>query len=160
MLKYRLYIDESGDHGYGDLDGPGGQYLAITGLVIEAESYRSQFHPRLERLKQEVLPHDPDRPMVLHRRDIKDATGAFGRLREPELRQKFDAELLEFLTEQSYAIITVVLDKKAHKEKYGAAAYHPYHYSLSVLMERYCGFLRVHNARGDVLAESRGRKED
>jgi hypothetical protein len=28
------------------------------------------------------------------------------------------------------------------------------------MLERYCGYLRFHNAQGDVLAESRGGKED
>ena len=37
---------------------------------------------------------------------------------------------------------------------------HPYHYCLIAMLERYCDFLRLHNAKGDVLAESRGGNED
>lgn len=37
---------------------------------------------------------------------------------------------------------------------------HPYHYCLNVLLERYVKFLSGRNARGDVLAEARGKKED
>lgn len=61
---------------------------------------------------------------------------------------------------QDYILITVVLDKKAHIKKYEDAAFHPYHYCLSVLLERYCGLLNFHNSRGDVMAESRGGEED
>ena len=56
-MAYRLYIDESGDHGYGNLADKGGQYLAITGSMIETEVYRTQFHPDLERLKQKFFPY-------------------------------------------------------------------------------------------------------
>lgn len=161
MRKYRLYIDESGDHGYGDLGGVGGRYLAITGLIVEAESYRTSFHPQLEAFKQEVLPHDPDRPIVLHRRDIIDRSGAFKALQSPVVHQKFNSSLIEFLRSQQYVIVAIVLDKKSHIDRYGAAAFHPYHYCLSPMMERYCGLLRFwRNAKGDVLAESRGGAED
>ncbi|MFQ6116129.1 MAG: DUF3800 domain-containing protein [bacterium] len=53
-----------------------------------------------------------------------------------------------------------MIDKKAHVERYGVAAFHPYHYSLSAMLERYCRFLKFYNAKGDVLVESRGGKED
>ena len=39
-------------------------------------------------------------------------------------------------------------------------AYDPYHYCLAVLLERYVYFLNRRRARGDVIAESRGGKED
>jgi hypothetical protein len=37
---------------------------------------------------------------------------------------------------------------------------HPYHYGLLALMERYCGWLDFNNATGDIMAESRGGKEE
>jgi hypothetical protein len=57
-------------------------------------------------------------------------------------------------------VITVVIDKKAHIERYYEFAYHPYHYCLGAMLERYCGFLHFNNSKGDVLAESRGGAED
>ncbi|MBA7664982.1 hypothetical protein ES703_73048 [subsurface metagenome] len=72
----------------------------------------------------------------------------------------FNKGFLEFIKEQGYRIITVVIDKKVHIERYGEFAYNPYHYCLTVLLERYCGFLNFSNAQGDVMAESRGRVED
>lgn len=160
MGVYRLYVDESGDHGYNDLDIVGGQYLAITGLIIEMESYRATFHPDLEAFKQSTIPHDPDRPLILHRRDIIDRSGVYKSLQNSEVRRRFNAELIQFIDRHEYWIITVVLDKRAHIEKYGAAAFHPYNYCLNLLMERYCGWLRFRSSKGDVLAESRGKRED
>jgi hypothetical protein len=36
----------------------------------------------------------------------------------------------------------------------------PYHYCLAVLLERYVQFMERTNTTGDVLAESRGKKEN
>jgi hypothetical protein len=48
----------------------------------------------------------------------------------------------------------------AHIERYQSHAYHPYHFCLAAILERYCGFLRFYNVKGDVMAESRGGEED
>jgi hypothetical protein len=159
-MQYRLYIDESGNHGYGDLASNGGRYLALTGLMIDSEVYRTQFHPGFEQMKQETIPHDPDNPVIFHRRDIIDRIGPFKVLQDASVRQHFDDALLAFIDKQHYKIITAVIDKKQHIETYGGAAFHPYHYCLTVLMERYCGFLHRIGKKGSVLAESRGRSED
>ena len=52
------------------------------------------------------------------------------------------------------------LDKKKHKETYTTWRYDPYHYCLAVLLERFAYFLGREGAQGDVMAESRGGKED
>jgi len=160
MKRYRLYIDESGDHTYRDIEDPAKRYLGLIGCFIETEVYRTQFHPALEALKQTFFPHSPDEPVILHRKDVINRRGPFWRLRDPKYERRFNQALLDFLESQDYWLVTVVIDKKAHIERYGAAAYHPYHYCLAVLLERYCGFLNRFHAQGDVMAESRGGKED
>jgi len=181
---YRLYIDESGDHSYGkkelrslrlkfkdktievpmdhypELEKEEKRYLGLTGCIIETEKYRSTFHPTLEELKQTHFPHNPDEPIILHRKEIINKRGAFWRLRDPEKEKSFNEDVLSFLEEMAYTVITVVIDKKVHIERYEESAYHPYHYCLSALLERYCGFLHFYNAKGDVLGESRGGTED
>ncbi len=114
----------------------------------------------MEELKQKYFPHSPDEPVILHREDILQRKGPFWVLRDEEKRRDFNEELLQFMTVQCYHVITVVIDKKVHIERYGESAYHPYHYCLATMLERYCGFLNFYNAEGDVLAESRGRTED
>lgn len=181
---YRLYIDESGDHTYGkkelgefkiklkekvvsipvnhypQLETPDKRYLALVGSIIEAEKYRTTFHPALESLKQKYFLYDPDEPVTLHREDIINKRGHFWRLRDTEQEKAFNNDLLAFLREMEYTIITVVIDKKSHIKRYQEFAYHPYHYCLGAMLERYSGFLHFYNAKGDVLAESRGGKED
>lgn len=160
MKRYRLYVDESGDHTYYDLEDTAKRYLGLTGIFIESEYYRNTFQPRMEELKQKHFPHSPDEPVILHREDIINRRGPFWRLRDMEKQRAFNEDFLQFVEAQDYRTITVVIDKKTHIERYSEAAYHPYHYCLATLLERYCGFLNFYNARGDVLAESRGGRED
>jgi len=160
MKRYRLYIDESGDHTYYKLEDPAKRYLGLTGIFIETEYYRTTFQPEMEKFKQKHFPHNPDEPVILHREKIINKAGSFWRLRDPDKERAFNDDFLKFISEQDYCIITVVIDKKTHIERYQDVAYHPYHYCLAALLERYCGFLNFYNAQGDVLAESRGGAED
>lgn len=160
MKCYRLYVDESGDHTYGNIDDPARRYLCLLGLLVEVETYRTSFHPALEELKQTHFPHSPDEPLILHRKELINRRGSFGRLKNTENERRFNTDLLEFLAEQDYKLIGVTIDKKTHIKQHGESAYHPYHYCLGALLERYCGFLNFYNAQGDVLAESRGGTED
>ena len=155
-----MYIDESGDHTYHRLDHESKRYLGITGCIIEFEYYRTNFHPQFEALKQKHFPYSPDEPIIFHRTDIINRRGPFWRLRDPMNLAAFNQDLLDFLSQQDYRIITVVIDKKAHIERYGEAAFHPYHYCLVVMLEKYSRFLNTANVMGDVLAESRGGRED
>lgn len=158
---FRMYIDESGDHTYHhDSIHEARRYLGLTGCIIEFEYYRTTFHPYFETLKQKHFPYSPDEPVIFHRTDIINCRGPFWRLRDRTAQAKFDQDLLDFLSQQDYRIISVVIDKKTHIERYGEAALHPYHYCLAVMLERYSRFMNSVHARGDVLAESRGGTED
>jgi hypothetical protein len=97
--------------------------------------------------------------VILHREDIINQRGPFWRLRDPQVREMFDAKLLDLITGTDFTIVAVVIDKKALKETYPVPA-HPYHLALGFLLQRYCGLLNHTNRCGDVLAESRGGVED
>lgn len=160
MKVYRLYVDESGDHTFYETEAPDRRYLGLLGVLVDTEYYRTTFQPRLEALKQTHFPHSPDEPVILHRADIVNRRGPFWRLRDSVREQAFNEDFLAYCADQEYHVIAVVIDKKAHIERYGQAAYHPYHYCLTALLERYCGFLNFRGAKGDVMAESRGGNED
>lgn len=158
--RYRLYIDESGDHTYSEIDSPSKRYLGIIGCIIGSDYYRQKFQPELEQLKQTYFPHSPDEPVIFHRSEIIQKRSSFWRLRNSEMEKSFNNDLLNFFKTTDYRVIIVVIDKKSHIERYKEAAFHPYHYCLAALLERYCGFLNIYNAIGDVLAERRGGTED
>ena len=159
-MRFRLYIDESGDHTYRNLDDIGRRYLALAGIAIESEYYRREFQPQFESLKQTHFPHSPDEPVILHREDVINRRRAFGVLKNPEHNAAWEQAFLNFIRTSRFRLFTVVIDKKRHRERYGDAAIHPYHLCLRFLLERYRGYLVFKRARGDVLAEGRGGKED
>jgi len=158
---YRMYVDETGDHANSHSEGGNKRYLGLTGVIFENKNYKEIFHPAFEALKQKHFPaRHPDDPTILHRRDIIDKKGCFGVLKDKAKEEAFNNDLLALLEESKFKLITVVIDKKSHFERYQQSALHPYHYCLVALLERYCGRLNYFNVKGDVLAESRGGKED
>lgn len=165
---YRLYIDESGDHRYyppqqkqPGPDPPHQRYLGLSGVILEQVASQCLF-VRLEQLKRRHFPSwDYDgNPLILHQRDIIHRKSIFGNLNDPAKSRPFDDDLLQLLTDTPFHLITVVIDKNSHRDRYDSIAFPPYGYCLEVLLERYCFFLNNHRGRGDVLAEGRGGRED
>jgi len=156
--RYRLYIDESGDHVFGQLEEEQHRYLCLLGCWFRADDYR-QFHQALEALKQKHIPHNPDDPVILHREDIVNRRGPFWRLRDPETVDAFDSDLLSVIGASDFKVVAVVIDKAALQKEYDTPA-HPYHLGVGFMLQRYCGYLNHINRQGDVMAESRGGKEN
>jgi len=179
---YRLYIDESGDHTYGRKESKplriidGGityetagldhypqlekidkRYLGLTGCILKLGYYREAFGPTIESFKKDFF--DPDERVILHAKDIMQKSGPYHVLQNEDVRERFNAGLLDIIANAQYTVINVVLDKKNHRERY-VEAWHPYHYCLANMLMRYCFFLARHRAKGDVMAESRGATED
>jgi len=159
-MKYRIYIDEVGNPDLNSSDDPNHRFLSLTGVVLDLEYVRTVLHPRMGELKRSYFHHHPDDPVVFHRKDMLNARGPFECLADPAVRARFDRELLALLRDCDYRVISVCIDKKRHKETYTVWRYDPYHYCLTVLLERFCLFLNRTNSVGDVMAESRGGKED
>lgn len=160
--RYRLYLDESGDHVFHDekrLREPGHRYLALVGCWFAQGAAYVGFHSRLEDLKQKHFPHSPDEPLILHRKEIMNCSGPFWRLRDEGTRAAFDDDLCALIAEADFTLIGVCIDKLALKGQY-PQPFHPYHLALGFLLERYCGWLNHLNRAGDLTAESRGRAED
>ncbi len=141
-------------------DDPNQQFLALTGIIIESEYNTSIFQPEFDALKRQFFNHDPDIPIILHRKEIINRRPPFEALRDPEVEILFNHAILEGLKRWQYRVITIVIDKKTHRDQYSVWRYHPYHYCLAVMLERFVLFLHDGNHRGDVMVESRGRAED
>jgi len=156
--RYRLYIDESGDHVYRQLDDEAHRYLCVLGCWFRADHYRD-FHRQLEAFKQAHIPHNPDEPLILHREDIVNRRGSYWRLRDPTACAAFDEALLEIISAAQYSVVAVVIDKKRLHDAYDVPA-HPYHLAMGFMLQRYCGYLNHISRHGDVMAESRGAKEN
>ena len=158
--RFRLYIDESGDHTFKHLHSEDRRYLGLLGVILPYSAEYTVFHDSMIALKEKHFVTHPDNPVILHRDDIIKRRKWFVVLRDEKKDSEFKADLLRFIQEQIYSVIIVVIDKYNHRRKYGDAAYHPYHYCLAVMLERYCGWLNATGRKGDVMAESRGGTED
>lgn len=157
--RYRLYIDESGDHTYKLMDDPARRYLALLGVWLRQDDDYTAFADNLVKFKREIFGPRPDKPVVLHRSDIINRKGPFGLLRDPDIHARFDAGLLDLVKKTTFKMVCVIIDKKEHFERY-ASPFHPYHFCLAAMLDRYSGWLNCKSAVGDVMAESRGGEED
>jgi hypothetical protein len=157
--RYRLYLDESGDHVFNYLEKPSHRFLCLLGCWFRNPEYLV-FHQQLEAFKKAHLPHHPDEPPILHREDIVNRRGYFTHLQDPAKAQAFDDALLELIRGTQFRVVAVVIDKLALRQKHGDAVAHPYHLAMGFMLQRYCGYLNHINRTGDVMAESRGGHED
>jgi hypothetical protein len=159
--RFRLYIDESGDHVFKHLDQPVHRYLCLLGVWFKNPEYES-FHRNLEQIKQELFDPHPDDPVILHREDIVHRRGVFSRLRDPQKARHFDERLLAIIGEANFRIVAVVIDKKALLDQVGSfeGTLHPYHNGVNFICEQYRDYLINIQGCGDVMAESRGGSED
>jgi uncharacterized protein DUF3800 len=160
MKKYRLYIDEVGNSDLGSSNNPNHRYLSLTGIAIDLEYVSKTVFPAVEELKQQYFGSHPDEPIILHRKELVNKKRPFESLQNPETEKSFNKDILELLQNLDYAVISVVIDKQEHQERYRVWRFDPYHYCLTVMIERYVLWLKDRNAIGDVMAESRGGKED
>lgn len=157
--RYRLYIDESGDHVYRDTGQIAHRFLCLLGCWFKNTDYL-QFHETLEELKKKHFNQHPDDPVILHREDIINRRGVFKVLQNEQRRKYFDNDLLTTIQNADFRVVAVVIDKALLHQFYGDTAAHPYHLGLGFLLQRFAGYLNHINRIGDVLAEARGGKED
>ncbi|RJP79377.1 MAG: DUF3800 domain-containing protein [Candidatus Zixiibacteriota bacterium] len=159
-MKYRLYIDEVGNSDLHSSSDPNHRYLSLTGVAFSLDYVDQVVFPTLESLKRRYFHHHADDPICLHRKEILQKKAPFDSLRDPKIEAAFNEDLLRILMDFQYTVFTAVIDKYEHMRQYSVWQYDPYHYCLEILIERFCFFLETSEATGDVLAESRGGKED
>jgi hypothetical protein len=159
-IKYRIYIDETGNPDLDSSENPLHRYLGLTGIIVDLDTSRHSMAQGIDELKRKYFSIEYDEPIILHRKDIIQKKPPFNSLVDPAIEARFNNDLLGLLSGLPYKVITVVLDKLEHKQRYTVWRHHPYHRCLEVLLERFVMFLEANYATGDVLAESRGGKED
>ena len=158
-MKYRLYVDEVGNPDLNSSADENHRFLCLTGIIFDLDNITRIISPELEALKVEYFGSHPDEPIILHRKELLYKKPPFTILQNPETELRFNNELLSKLREWDYSVITVIIDKREHAEKYTTWRYDPYHYCQEVLVERYRLFLDIRKAKGDVMFESRGGKK-
>lgn len=157
--RYRLYLDESGDHVFRETKETAHRFLCLLGCWFQNPDY-IQFHDALESFKERHFHPHPDNPVILHREDIINKRKVFKTLQDEKKRAGFDADLLNIIQSAKFRVVAVMIDKAALRAAYGETAAHPYHLGLGFLLQRFAGYLNHINRVGDVMAEARGGAED
>ncbi len=160
--RYRMYVDESGDHVTepSKWSSPDARYLGLTGVVIASDTYRRRTHREFEELKQEFFPYDPDFPVILVRSEIVKKWKIFRTLQDPEIAAHWEERIIRFLDSHIAQVISVVLDKEAFPGAGQPSGLRLYGYCMEELTRIYAQWLTRVGGTGDVMAESRGKKED
>jgi hypothetical protein len=155
---YRIYVDEVGHHHLTSADLPTERYLGLFGVILDLNHAENDLQAALGALKLEIF---DDENVILHRRDILNGRPApFDRLKVAAVRDVFNLRLLELIESTPFTAIAVVIDKLQHRQQYAVWQAQPYHYCLRNLMERYVQWLSRLGGTGDVMIESRGKKEN
>jgi hypothetical protein len=158
---YRMFIDEVGHADLGACHDPNGRYLSLTGVVFDLEYHERTVSMWLDRLKSKHFEPLPDnRPIILHRKELVNKNWPFEALRDPQREEDFNKDLMTCLSQLRYMVLTATIDKLEHMNRYTVWRHHAYHYCLQVIVERYAMWLNRRGARGDIYAESRGRRDD
>lgn len=162
--KFRLYVDESGDHSFRAISGAEWRkrYLFLFGCAFEVSYYESTFRKSVKEFKAKHFgEEDPDERVILHREDIVQKRPPFDCLLDAEKANAFDQDLFELIKKAWFTAFAVVIDKHtAQARHFATLPFDPYHVGMLAMMERYCGMLRFLNSVGDVLGECRDGNED
>ncbi|MEI6823287.1 MAG: DUF3800 domain-containing protein [Bacteroidota bacterium] len=159
-MKYRIYIDEVGNSDLKSSDNPNHRYLSLTGVVIELDYVKTTLSPQMEALKAKYFNQHPDEPIIFHRKELVNKKYPFNALNDVEIETAFNIDFLRYLSSWNFKIITVLIDKKEHYQKYNIWRYDPYHYAMAIMFERFHLRLKEIRNEGDMMFESRGGKED
>lgn len=160
-IKYRAYLDENGHTGLSKSTDINSRYLTITGAIFELQYVAEVLFPEVEQLKRRFFRmHHPDAPVILHSNEIKGKRWPFDCLKDHEVCERFDHELIRLLDKFDFTVISVTIDKKAFHEHYQHWNYDYYHLCILNFIERYYMFLQDHQAKGDVMIESRNNSQD
>lgn len=152
-----VYLDETGDHSLDKID-TNFPVFALVMLIIESEEYIGKLVPMTYRLKMDCF---GDEGVIIHSRDIRRAQGDFGFLTNPKAKEEFYRRINEIIEVCDFKVVSVVIHKTNHKQRYGAWALSPYDLSLEFALERLLICLEEHKQDNvTIVAEARGKKED
>lgn len=159
-MLYRLYLDEVGNDDLSNVSDERHRFLSLTGVIIARDYARDVAVPQMAKLKSNIFQHDPENHIIFHRKEIMQKKGPFGILQDAEKCLAFDTELIKYLNDVEYSVVTVVLDKKGMLNQPHWRDKHPYHYLMGIIIEKYAQWLQRKNSQGDIMPEKRhGRKD-
>ena len=151
-----LFLDESGDHNLTTTD-PQYPLFVLAGCVLSQDCHDRTLSARLTDFKQKLF---GTKNIVLHYVDYTRNKNGFERMSNKDFREEFYKALNRIIAETDFTLISCIIDKTKHKEKYKALAIDPYTLSLEIIIERFVKLLVASKEKGVIVAESRGQQLD
>ncbi|WP_300486056.1 DUF3800 domain-containing protein [Flavobacterium sp.] len=157
-MRYKLLLDESGDHGLNKID-PGFPVFVLCGVLISNREYR-KLKVKLMSLKLKYWNSDT---VILHSRDIRKCYNEFALLFDLGVKERFYSDLNTIMTELDYTVIASAIKKEKFIQCHGKLKDDVYEVALSFVMER--ALFCLEGKKEDKVAleigiEKRGQKED
>lgn len=156
-MRYKLLLDESGDHGLQTID-TGFPVFVLCGVLISDSEYEKLRH-KISELKQKYWSNEH---VFLHSRDIRKCNNEFKILFDLEVKKSFYEDWNEIATSIDYCIIVGAIKKEDFIKKYGKLKDDVYEVALSFVMERaiFCLDDQQDVESLEIGIEKRGAKED
>lgn len=159
-MKYRIYIDESGDTHPATTNDKQRRYLSLTGVILKRDYADWAFQSSFDELRERHFAHGLFGPVVLHRRTIIAKEGPFSCLKNEKCRAAWDRDFLSFLRNSEFWVITSCIDKVAFYYRYPTWERDPYSMCILNLLERYFYFLERNGGQSDIFADQRNPRDD
>jgi hypothetical protein len=158
VSQFIIYADESGDHSLAPVD-PEYPVFVLSFCIFDKSDYVEKVMPALLRFKFQYFGHDM---VVLHEHGIRKSKPPFNILTNPELRERFMADLHAMMEDMPFHLVAAIIDKR-HGLPSLTGETKPYKIALEhcLDMARQATFTEG-GAKGPthVVFESRGKKED
>ena len=98
-MRYKLLLDESGDHGLSNID-PGFPVFVLCGVLISDVEYQRMKHM----LNEFKIKYWNTSKVILHSRDIRKCNNEFQILFDLDIKKVFYEDLNKIMTELEYEI--------------------------------------------------------
>jgi hypothetical protein len=156
--SYVVYVDESGDHGMGNID-QNYPVFVLAFCVFHKKYYAENVVPAVEKFKFRHFGHDL---VVLHEHEIRKETGAFNFFANKQHHQAFLGDLTAIIESSNFVLFACAIDKnKLVRRK--ELPDNPYHLALGQCLDSLYEFLKEKNQedlKTHIIVECRGKRED
>lgn len=158
MKTYKLFIDESGDHGLTNINDEFPVFV-LCGLLIDEDNY--------EIINQEVnfikKTFWAGKKVIFHSRDIRKCEKEFAVFFDLDKKRDFYTSINNLFSSQDYTIIASAINKNEYISKHGKLGNDVYEIALSFIFERSLKVLfdsYSDKFQLQIFIERRGKKED
>jgi hypothetical protein len=158
LVKYYLFVDESGNHGLKSID-PNFPVFVLCGIIIDEISY-AELNSKLQIIKKNFW---GDRKVIFHSRDIRKCENEFSILFNPDIKAEFYRQVNELISTSNFTVVSSCIDKNELIKKHGRLFSSVYEIGLSFIIERTVFFLdtiSINEKKIHIVIEQRGKRED